>query len=104
FADDLLEKSLLLAHAYRLANQMERHGYLDLLTAHQALEISMQQTAAEGIDLPVVEHYFAGAEAFDFQRENRIAAGIRAKNRRQVPLRGDHRYGFTLTTINRHGN
>ena len=82
------------------------HGHRDfnLLPLDEPLQIGVNQTTAHGINLPVVEHHFAGADALDINREDRVVSGLRAENRRQITKRGDGRNSFALAAVNGHGN
>ena len=75
-ANDLFQHALLFANTDGLANQMQRNGNFDLLTLHQPRQIGMDEPAAHRIDLAIVKHHFTGADAFDIERENRVATGL----------------------------
>src|SRR5437763_16130024 len=99
-AHHLFKHALLVAHARRLAIEIDVDGDFDLLSLNQPLQISVNQTTTHGINLAIMEHDFTRTDAFNINREDGVEARVGAKNRRQVTNRSDSRHGFAFTAIN----
>src|SRR2546426_7860556 len=78
-ANDLLEDALFLAYADGLADQMQRHRNFNLLPLDQSDQIGVDKPAAHRVDLTFVKHHFAGSDAFNVEREDRVAARFGTK-------------------------
>src|SRR6266566_3167212 len=74
--NNLFEHTSLLAHANRFSHKTQWHRRLDLFAFYQPLEVRVDQAHAHRIDLPVNEHNFTGPDAFNIDREDRVAPGI----------------------------
>jgi hypothetical protein len=61
----------------------------------------MNQTTAYRIDLSIVKHHFARTETLDIDGKDRIAAGFRSQDSRQIAQRGNGGNRFRAPTVNR---
>ena len=79
---------------------MQRDGHFNLLSLNQSRKIRMNQATAHRIDLTIVKHHFARADAFDVDREDGVSSGFGSQDRGQLTQGRDGRDGFTAAAIN----
>src|SRR6266567_2574335 len=82
--NNLFEHTSLLTHANRFSHKTQWHRRLDLFAFYQPLEVRVDQAHAHRIDLPVNEHNFTGPDAFNIDREDRVASGIGSQDGGQL--------------------
>src|SRR3982751_5761065 len=62
----------------------------------------MNEPAANGINLPVMEHHLASAHAFNINREDSVVACVRAQYRREVFYLAHSRHGIPFAAVDGH--
>jgi hypothetical protein len=100
FTNDLFEHALFLSYAKRLTHEVKRHSHFNLLSLNEPGKISMNQSTFHRIDLSIVKHHFADANALDVDRENRISSGFRTKDCSEVAGRSDGSNSVSSTAVN----
>src|SRR6185503_4976690 len=64
----------------------------------------MNQTTAHRIDLTIVEHDFAHADAFDVDREDGVPSSFRPQDRGKLTQWSNGSNSFSTAAVNSHGN
>jgi hypothetical protein len=83
---------------------MQRHGHFNLLALNQTGQVRMYQATANRIDLALVKHHFTGADAFDVEREDRVAPDSERRIAASSRAARARPHGAAFATINRNRN
>ena len=88
----------------QVLREVDGHGDLDLLAAHEPAQVGVDEAAVDGVDLPVVEHHLGRADAVHVEREDGVMPRARAQDGGQLRERRGGRQRLALAAVNRQGH
>jgi hypothetical protein len=104
FAQHLLHDAALLFDTGGLADQKDRHIHAQHLVHGDTLQIDVEETAFDGLVLPVDDHGLGTLATIKAKVENRVVTGLGVENPRHMPRIDADRERILARTVHYRGD